>query len=130
MGLRFATGRRIGSEPLSKEISKNLDEPSKFSEVVKDRIKELRVDATKLEVTFATEGWIDIIQPLIDSEANPGKIYALLKSKDSQTAKDMAIGKSEGFHNLNTILKNIVGTLKVPIEEDTSHGTIRSDSAQ
>ncbi len=67
-------------------------------------------------MTFGTEGWIDIIQPLIDGEANPGKIYALFKSKDSQNVKDMAIGRSEGFFNLNMILKNIVATLKVPIE--------------
>ncbi len=116
MSLTFGKGRRIGSEPLHEEISKNLDKPSEFSDAAKERIKELRVDATKLEVTFATEGWIDIIQPLIDGEANPGKIYALFKSKDSQTVKDMAIGRSEGFHNLNMILKNIVATLKVPIE--------------
>ncbi len=118
----FAKGRRIGSEPLSKEISENLDTPSKFSEIVKDRVKDLRVDAKKLEATFATEGWIDIIQPLIDSESNPGKIYALFKSKDSQTVKDMAIGRSEGFHNLNMILKNIINTLKVPIEDEKKKG--------
>ena len=112
----FARGRRIGSEPLHKEISESLDKPSEFSEVVKDRVRDLRVDAKKLEVTFATEGWIDIIQPLIDSEAAPGKIYALFKSKGSQTEKDMAIGRSEAFHNFNTMLKNIVATLKVPIE--------------
>jgi hypothetical protein len=117
MGIRFATGRRVESEPLHKEISNNLDKPSELSEAAKDRVKGLRVDAKKLETTFATEGWIDIIQPLIDSESNPGKIYALFKSKDSQTARDMAIGRSEGFHNLNMILKNIIATLKVPIEE-------------
>ncbi len=121
-GKIFARGRRIGSEPLSKEISENLDKPSEFSEVVKDRIKELRVDAAKLEVTFGTEGWIDIIQPLIDAEANPGKVVALFKSKESQTAKDMAIGKFEGFHNLNMILKNIIATLKVPIEGEKKKG--------
>ena len=114
----FAKSRRIGSEELHKEISEKLDKPSEFSEAAKQRVKELRVDAKKLEATFATEGWIDIIQPLIDSESNPGKIYALFKSKDSQTVKDMAIGRSEGFHNLNMILKNIIGTLKVPIEEE------------
>ena len=112
----FSGSRRIGSQDLYKEISENIDKPSEFSEAAKQRVKELRVDAKKLEVTFATEGWIDIIQPLIDSEANPGKIFPLLKSKEPQAAKDMAIGKSEGFHNLNTILKNIVGTLRVPIE--------------
>ena len=85
----FAGSRRIGSAELHKEISEHLDKPSEFSEVVKDRVKELRADAKKLEVTFATEGWQDIIQPLIDSEANPGNIYALLKSKESQTAKDI-----------------------------------------
>ncbi|GAG07927.1 unnamed protein product, partial [marine sediment metagenome] len=110
MGLTFAKGRRIGSEPLHKEISRNLDTPSEFSEAAIDRIKGLWVDAQKLEITFATDGWRDIIQPFIDSEANPGKIYALFKSKDSQTVKDMAIGRSEGFHNLNMILRNIIGT--------------------
>ena len=118
MGLRFATGRRVGSEPLSKEISKNLDKPSEFSEVVKDRVKELRVDAKKLEVTFATEGWRDIIQPLIDGEANPGKTFELFKSDKSDSVKYQAIGRAEGFFNLNMILKNIVATLLVPIEED------------
>ena len=113
----FTKGKRIGSEPLYKEISEKLDRPSEFSEAAKKRIKELRIDAQKLEVTFATAGWVDIIQPLIDSEANPGKIYALFKSKDSQTIKDMAIGRSEAFHNFNMTLKNIVATLKVPIEE-------------
>jgi tRNA(Ser,Leu) C12 N-acetylase TAN1 len=118
----FTKGKRIGSDPLYKEISEKLDRPSEFSEAAKERVKELRVDAKKLEVTFATEGWIDIIQPLIDSEANPGNIYALLKSKESQTAKDMKIGKSEGFHNLNMILKNIIATLSVPIESKKEEG--------
>ena len=113
----FTKSKRIGSEPLYNEISEKLDRPSEFSEAAKERVKELRVDAQKLEITFATEGWIDIIQPLIDSEANPGKIYALFKSKDSQTIKDMAIGRSEAFHNFNMMLKNIVATLSVPIEE-------------
>ena len=114
----FASSRRIGNQDLYKEISENIDKPSEFSEAAKQRVKELRVDAKKLEVTFATEGWIDIIQPLIDGEANPGKIFALAKSKDSQTVKDMAIGKSEAFHSFNTILKNIVATLSVPIEDE------------
>ena len=114
----FAKGRRIGSDPLYKEISEKLDRPSEFSDAAKQRVKELRVDAKKLEVTFATEGWQDIIQPLIDSEASPGKIYALFKSKDSQTTKDMAIGRSEAFHNFNMTLKNIIATLLVPIESE------------
>ena len=116
MGIRFAAGRRIGSEPLSKEISKNLDKPSEFSEIVKDRVKELRIDAEKLEVTFATEGWQNIIQPLIDSEASPGKAFELMESDKSEKAKYMAIGRAKGFHSLNMMLKNIVATLKVPIE--------------
>lgn len=118
MGIRFATGRRVGSEPLSKEISKNLDTPSEFSEIVKDRVKDLRVDAKKLEVTFATEGWIDIIQPLIDSEASPGKTFELFKSDKPDSVKHQAIGRAEGFFNLNMMLKNIIATLKVPIEAE------------
>lgn len=112
----FAKGKRIGSDPLFKEISEKLDRPSEFSDAAKERIKELRVDAKKLEITFATEGWQDIIQPLIDGEANPGKIYTLFKSKEPQTVKDMAIGRSEAFHSFDMILKNIVATLLVPIE--------------
>ena len=52
----FASSRRIGSQNLYKEISENIDKPSEFSEAAKQRVKELRVDAKKLEVTFATEG--------------------------------------------------------------------------
>ena len=114
----FTKSKRIGTDPLYKEISEKLDRPSEFSDAAKKRIKELRVDAKKLEVTFATEGWQDIIAPLIESEANPGKIYQLFKSKESQTIKDMAIGRSEAFHSFNMILKNIIATLSVPIEEE------------
>lgn len=122
MGKIFARGRRIGSEPLHKEISESLDKPSEFSEVVKDRVKDLRVDAKKLEVTFATEGWIDIIQPLIDSEANPGRAFELLESDKSEKVKYMAIGGAKKFYNFNMILKNIINTLKVPIEEEKKKG--------
>jgi len=112
----FASSRRIGSQDLYKEISENIDKPSEFSEAAKQRVKELRVDAKKLEVTFATEGWRDIIQPLIDSEANPGKTFELFKSDKSDAVKYQAIGRAEGFFNLNMMLKNIVATLLVPIE--------------
>jgi len=44
----FAKGKRIGSDPLYKEISEKLDRPSEFSEAAKERVKELRVDAKKL----------------------------------------------------------------------------------
>ena len=114
----FAKGRRIGSEPLDKEISEGLDRPSEFSEAAKQRVKELRVDALKLEATFATEGWRDIIQPLIDREANPGRTFELFKSDKSDAVKYQAIGRAEGFFNLNMILKNIVSTLQVPIESE------------
>ena len=116
MGLTFARGRRVGSEPLSKKISENLDTPSEFSDAAKERVKELRVDAKKLEVTFATEGWQDIIQPLIEGEANPGKTFELFKSDKPDAVKYQAIGRAEGFFNLNMILKNIIATLLVPIE--------------
>ena len=122
MTLRFAKGRRVDSEPLSKEISENLDKPSEFSEIVKDRIRDLRVDAKKLETTFATEGWIDIIQPLIDLEANPGRAFELLESDKSEKVKYMAIGGAKKFYNFNMVLKNIVATLKVPIEEEKKKG--------
>ena len=112
----FAKGRRIGSEPLSKEISENLDKPSEFSEIVKDRVKDLRVDAKKLEVTLATEGWQDIIQPIIDSEASPGKAFELMESDKSEKAKYIAIGRAKAFHSFGMTLRNIVATLKVPIE--------------
>ena len=114
----FAKGRRIGSDPLYKEISEKLDRPSEFSEAAKQRIKELRVEAKKLEVTFATEGWQDIIQPLIDGEASPGKTFGLFKSDKSDSVKYQAIGRAEGFFNLNMILKNIIATLLVPIESE------------
>ena len=119
MGLTFAKSRRIGSQELHKEISKSLDKPNEFSEAAKDRVKELRVDAKKLEVTFATEGWRDIIQPLIDSEANPGKTFELFKSDKSDAVKHQSIGRAEGFFNLNMMLRNIVATLQVPIEGKT-----------
>lgn len=118
MSIRFAGSRRIGSDPLHEEISKNLDRPSEFSEAAKKRVKELRVDAKKLEVTFATEGWKDIIQPLIDGEANPGRTFELFKSDKPDSVKYQSIGRTEGFFNLNMILKNIVATLKVPIEDE------------
>jgi len=114
----FTKSKRIGSEPLYKEISEKLDRPSEFSDAAKDRVKELRVDAKKLEVTFATEGWKDIVQPLIDSEANPGKAFGLFKSDKLDSEKYQAIGRAEGFFNLNMMLKNIVATLQVPIEEE------------
>lgn len=113
----FTKGKRIGSDPLYKEISEKLDRPSEFSEAAKKRIEELRIDAQKLEVTFATEGWIDIIQPLIDSEANPGKTFELFESDKSEKAKYMAIGRAKAFHSFNMMLKNIIATLQVPIEE-------------
>lgn len=119
----FAKGRRVDSEPLHKEISENLDKPSEFSKIVKDRVKDLRVDAKKLEVTFATEGWIDIIQPIIDSEASPGKAFELFESDKSEKAKYMAIGRAKAFHSLNMTLRNIVGTLKVPIEGEKKDST-------
>lgn len=112
----FAKSRRIGSDPLYKEISEKLDRPSEFSEAAKERVKELRVDAKKLEVTFATEGWQDIIQPLIDGEANPGKALELMESDKSEKTKYVAIGRAKAFHSLNMMLKNIVATLSVPIE--------------
>lgn len=118
MGIIFAKGKRIGSDPLYKEISEKLDRPSEFSEAAKERVKELRVDAKKLEVTFATEGWRDVIEPLIDSEASPGRTFELFKSNKSDAVKYQAIGRAEGFHNLNMILKNIVATLQVPLEDD------------
>ena len=118
----FARGRRIGSEPLHKEISESLDKPSEFSEVVKDRVRDLRVDAKKLEVTFATEGWIDILQPLIDNEASPGKAFELMESDKSEKKKYVAIGRAKAFHSLNMTLRNIVATLKVPIEEEKKKG--------
>jgi len=118
MGITFSKARGKASQELYKEISEKLEKPSEFSEAAIKRIKELRVDAEKLKITMETEGWRDIVQPLIDGEANPGKIYKLFKSPGSQSEKDMAIGKSEAFFSLNTILKNIVATLDVPIEDD------------
>jgi len=114
----FTKSKRIGSDPLYKEISEKLNRPSEFSDAAKDRVKELRVDAKKLEVTFSTEGWIDIIQPFIDSEANPHKVYELFKSGKPERERDMALGRSEGFFNLDMMLKNIIATLSVPIEKE------------
>ena len=53
---------------------------------------------------------------MIDSEANPGKTFELFKSDKSDAVKYQAIGRAEGFFNLNMMLKNIVATLLVPIE--------------
>ena len=118
MGITFARSKRIGSDPLYKEISEKLDRPSEFSEAAKERVKELRVDAKKLEVTFATEGWQDIIQPLIDSEANPGKAFGLFKSDKPDSEKYQAIGRAEGFFNFNMMLKNSIATLSGPVEKE------------
>jgi len=118
MSVIFSKARGKASQELYKEISEKLDKPSEFSEAVKERIKELRVDAEKLKVTMETQGWQDIIQPFIDGEANPGKAFELFKSDKSDSEKYQAIGKAEGFFNLNMILKNIIATLDVPIEGD------------
>ncbi|GAI81984.1 unnamed protein product, partial [marine sediment metagenome] len=59
---------------------------------------------------------IDIIQPLIDSEANPGKAFELMESDKSEKEKYVAIGRAKAFHSLSTTLRNIVATLKVSIE--------------
>jgi len=114
----FSKARGKASQELYKEISEKLEKPSEFSEAAKERIKELRVDAEKLKVTMDTEGWRDIVQPLIDGEANPGKAFELFKSDKSDSEKYQAIGKAEAFFSLNMILKNIVATLEVPIEGD------------
>lgn len=118
MSIILSKARGKPSQELYKEISEKLDKPSEFSEAAIKRIKELRPDAEKLRVTMDTQGWQDIIQPLIDGEANPGKAFELFKSDKSDSEKYQAIGKAEGFFNLNMILKNILSTLEVHIEGD------------
>jgi len=106
-----------GNEELYQNLEKYIDKPSDFSKELQKRAKELRPIALKIKNTIETPGWKEIIGPFLESQANAGKVFRIVKSDKNEKQQLLDLAKAEAFYNLSVLIRNFLSILKIPIEE-------------
>lgn len=97
-----------------KDTLKYFDKPE---DVLKQNIKHMRPLAVKLKNMMMTPGWEEFVKPFLEREANPSRLFALFKKKESPE-RDYELGRAEGFSNFLNLINNIVNSLDVELEEE------------
>lgn len=106
------------NEELYQSLEKYIDKPSDFNKELQKRAKELRPQAEKIRVTVETPGWKEIIGPFLESQANPGRVFGIVKSDKDEKKQLLELAKAEAFYNLNVLIRNFLSILEIPIEEE------------
>lgn len=106
------------NEEFYQNLEKYIDKPSDFNKELQKRAKELRPQAEKIRVTVETPGWKEIIGPFLESQANPGRVFGIVKSDKDEKKQLLELAKAEAFYNLNVLIRNFLSILEIPIEEE------------
>jgi len=106
------------NEELYQNLEKYIDKPSDFNKELQKRAKELRPIALKIKDMIETPGWKEIVGPFLESQANAGKVFRIVKSDKNEKQQLLDLAKAEAFYNLNVLIRNFLSILKIPIEEE------------
>ncbi|MCK4820780.1 hypothetical protein KA005_33755 [bacterium] len=106
------------NEELYQNLEKYLDKPTDFVKDLQKRARELRPQAEKIRVMIETPGWKEIIGPFLESQANPGRVFKIVKSDKDERKQLLELAKSEAFYNLSVLINNFLSILNIPIEEE------------
>ena len=105
------------NEEFYQNLEKYIDKPVDFNKELQKRAKELRPIAEKIKDMIETPGWKEIIGPFLESQANPGRVFGIVKSDKDEKKQLLELAKAEAFYNLSVLIKNFLSILKIPIEE-------------
>jgi len=106
------------NEELYRHLEEYIDKPSDFNKELQKRVKELRPVAEKIRNMVETPGWKEIIGPFLESQANPGRVFGIVKSDKNEKKQLLELAKSEAFYNLSVLIKNFLSILEIPIEDE------------
>jgi len=106
------------NEEFYQSLEKYIDKPSDFNKELQKRAKELRPIAEKIKNMVETPGWKEIIGPFLESQANPGKVFRIVKSDKNEKQQLLDLAKAEAFYNLSVLIRNFLSILNIPIEEE------------
>jgi len=105
------------NEEFYQNLDKYLDKPSDFKKELEKRIKDMRPIAEKIRIMVETPGWKEIVGPFLESQANPGRVFGIVRSDKDEKKQLLELAKAEAFYNLSVLIKNFLSILKIPIEE-------------
>lgn len=106
------------NEEFYQNLEKYIDKPSDFNKELQKRAKELRPIAEKIKDMVETPGWKEIVGPFLESQANPGKVFRIVKSDKDEKKQLLELAKAEAFYNLSVLIRNFLSILNIPIEEE------------
>jgi hypothetical protein len=88
-----------------KQFEKFANNPS---ELLKEHRKRMKPMVDLIKVTVSTKGWLEVIQPFLEHHGNSNIIFSLFRKKADEVEKAYAAGKAEAYHNLLTLIENIL----------------------
>lgn len=106
------------NEEVYQNLEKYIDKPLDFNKELQKRAKELRPIAEKIKDMVETPGWKEIVGPFLESQANPGKVFRIVKSDKDEKKQLLELAKAEAFYNLSVLIRNFLSILNIPIEEE------------